>query len=177
MNWKDWAILGAGVVAAPFTGGASLTGAGAIVGARNSNAAAKDAAAQQQAGTSQANAALAPYQQIGAQAQHTLGGLMGLGGSPLPAPGEGFDRAATARTIADKVKGVASTWLNEDDGRTLSDLRAQTLGGLAEPRAAQARTQSSYQGDAVQMRGPNGQIYMVPRARMQEAQASGGQVI
>jgi hypothetical protein len=99
MGWLS--VLGTigGAVLAPFTGGASLAIGSAIGGAADA-AMAENKAAKQEAGGSQAAAALYdPYVQRGNDAGNTLAGLMGLpmhGGTPS----EAAPQIAGARSAA-----------------------------------------------------------------------------
>lgn len=175
MTWKDWLILGGGTALAPFTGGASLAGSGAIVSARQAGETADKANKQQQAGTNAANQALQPYLNIGSQAQNTLGQLMGfnpdVNGAVRLAPA-GFHggtvqdpRTETTLPITDLQPDARNHW------QKLSDLHQQ----------AKDQTASGFDGGGssggVRMRTPNGAIVIVPQAHVREAQMHGGQVI
>lgn len=174
MDWKDAAILIGGAVAAPFTGGASVPIATGVVGARNQRQAAEQAQSQQQAATTQANAALAPYQALGGSAAQALQGLMGLAPSAPVAMAPGLAPSPEPR-------GRDST------GKEITG-RAQPRPDAGESihRRANVQTASSYNPHSglapngmggVRMRAPNGQTYLVPRDQVARARAEGGQEI
>lgn len=91
MSWRSILTTIGGIVAAPFTGGASIpiaTAAGAAWEAQHANSEAKKAiqgATDKQVGVYQ------PYNQLGLQAGNSLANLLGLAG----VPGAGLPASAT----------------------------------------------------------------------------------
>lgn len=117
----------------------------------------------------QQRADLAPYREGGAQAYSTLGGLMGF--APTAGTGTAGSTASAAPAPAAPTDVMARPPLVSLDagqprGGTLADIQ----------QGAITQRQSSY-GPQARVRAPNGQVYLVPRERVQEAVANGGQEV
>lgn len=115
MGWLSKLMTFGGIVAAPFTGGASLsiTAAGMqMEGAEKAAKAQKEAADQALAFEKQVyeqtRADLAPYRNVGAEAMTTLGAAMGLGG------GGGGGPTATQPEAVPKTSATNKSWWSKD---------------------------------------------------------------
>lgn len=183
-SWKDY--LYKYVIPAAITTGAKVYASkqskDAIDKAQQAQQAGTDAArAEQQRVTgvasdiyNQQRADLAPYREGGAQAYSTLGGLMGF------TPAAGAASAPMPTTTAPAVPDVAPV-----TGRHMRP-ESEPTGTYAGPRGgtladiqqgAVTQRQSSYGDQPARIQAPNGQVYLVPRNRVQEALANGGQAV
>jgi len=181
MDWKNFLIAAAGIVAAPYTGGASLQfTAGAI--ANHANKSAQDqltkAGAQAQTTTTQVRdqnlARLDPWVQTGSSANSTLRDLFGLapvqptaGGTAETAQDPSADPTMTGMSMKDLVSGLSPNGPNQ--GMTLKD----RVAAVQAPNVAQQKTQSSY----VRMRAPNGEEEDVDPKMVPHYQQLGAQLI
>ncbi len=193
MSWQSWAVRIGGYAAAPFTGGASIPIAEGIAQGIGNNEAIDSANAQQQQATDRAvaeqqratgisgdvynqqRADLAPYRELGGQAFSTLGGLMGFsggGGGQSEAPAAPAIRTAP---LVDPVTTGRHPTENAQMTGTFAGPRGGTLADIQQ--GAVAQRQSSYGGTQARVKAPNGQVYLIPRARVAEAVANGGQEV
>lgn len=183
MGLGKWIALGVGIAAAPYTGGASLALGSQVFNSLNNKEAADKAVGQQQAATDRALAAndrtLGGYIGRGNTAGDALQGLMGLG--PLPGS-DGMaapaDVAEMGHLPADPVSGSRPRNGAPVEGTAVPRATAPPV--QAPATLATLGSQSGYGmagggGASVRMRGPNGQLYDVPTARVSEAEAQGGQ--
>jgi len=189
-----YGLIAGGVVAAPFTGGASLAaipaGAG-ILAADEKKEAAKKAETQLQAASQQAMAtqtqardaaarAFQPYTQTGAAAMGALGSYMGLPNFAQPASGQGPLAAGFTGGVPAQA-GELPAGTQQALGMRTASPTSEPTGRAAVPRApgaATVQTQGAQQtasgytplggvgaGGFVQMRAPTGQTSWVPRAQ------------
>ncbi len=194
MSWKSWLPRIAGYGLAPFTGGASIPIGEGISQAVGNNEAIDQANAQQNAATDKATAEqqratgiasdvydtqradLAPYRDMGGQAFTTLGGLMGF--SPSATAPSTAPPARTATTTIPPM--VAAT----DGSERHPTANGELTGTYAGPRTlndiqqvASTQRQSGYGGGAQAKVKANGRFYVIPRERLEEALANGGEEV
>lgn len=192
MSWKSWAARIGGYAAAPWTGGASIAVGEGIAQGLEGNEAIDDANQAQQQATNQAvaeqqkasgisadvyqqqRADLAPYRDLGGQAFSTLGGLMGFSQAAAAAPTTSVNRAVPEVLATPAPTGRQMRPESEPTG-TYAGSRGGTLASIQQ--AAQTQRQSGYGGPQARVKAPNGQVYLVPRERVQEALANGGQEV
>lgn len=152
---------------------AGIGAAGQYFSGRTAAKAAEKAATQQVEAADKAAAVQAPWLAGGAQAQNTLAGLMGFapsvpagGAIAGPLTGVPVPEARPRQPVVEEGKApVRSRREAPAPGQTLAQLAATT------------RSQSGYSPGAVRMRAPDGRVVLVPKARVAEAQAQGGQVV
>lgn len=123
---------------------------------------------------------LAPYRDLGGQAFSTLGGLMGFSPSGLGASPTTTPAVRTAPLVqADPAAAGAMTGRHPTENGEMTGRYAGPRGGtLADiQQGAVAQRQSSYGGTQARVKAPNGQVYLIPRERVQEAVANGGQEV
>lgn len=100
MSWRSIITTIGGIVAAPFTGGASIPIAAAAGQAWEAAHAASEAKKSEQGAATQQSNVYAPYQQLGVGAASTLAGLLGIPVSQYTGPqtGTGINQAVPRTT-------------------------------------------------------------------------------
>jgi len=127
-------------------------------------------------------ATLAPYTSLGAGAAGLLGQGLGISGV-APAGGP----VSTAPITPATIPGLYPSALTPTTSATKTTIPAipgipqvPFPGQASTPtpqQQASAQTQSSYQGGTVRMQSPDGEIGMVPQARVADAIAQGAKVV